>query len=528
MRSGLLGPFDVQLCRVTLLLAKAIPCHSAEQLAQLNPNLDVDDVSQALDLNLQAPGIPEAKKALTTWRQREKGFLKMLGFNKLVDYFPAIGEDLPEDFGFLYHGKMLLDGINDVPADVMGKDTAKKHACGRAFFHLFDALLKVRGTVRLYDPVKRRRSDRVSYIGAPGQELVVLVLLLATYFEENDPAANWSAEMKHVLNGLGKAAHHVGHPCAKLVEEIATTISCAIDFIVQVGVLRQLGQDAAGRVEADSSGGVLATVLLQASKLTPTANRSQSQALVPSNPGEEDVTALTNLSTDPVIERLIQSEELLQCVRIKAERFEASVEDAYQKLTTSTQNRHKGAAAYWRTGLADDAALDVVLKCAKEHIDDIDGDAAESEYDKLSEVLNQADEFVAKAAGYNAYVPVLRDLSALVGTTRVMAKSCRALMCESLLAYAHNNCESLEWQARLVRTQLTDIMLRQIEEKDVHPVLLASARSIVEESSKKSEPKQGDKQPPKKPSAEPSEIREQSEPKKLRLDKTKKRAGAES
>ena len=205
------------------------------------------------------------------------------------------------------------------------------------------------------------------------------------YVQENDPAANWSAEMKHVLNGLGKAAHHVGHPCAKLVEEIATTISCAIDFIVQVGVLRQLGQDAAGRVEADSSGGVLATVLLQASKLTPTANRSQSQALVPSNPGEEDVTALTNLSTDPVIERLIQSEELLQCVRIKAERFEASVEDAYQKLTTSTQNRHKGAAAYWRTGLADDAALDVVLKCAKEHIDDIDGDAAESEYDKLSE-----------------------------------------------------------------------------------------------------------------------------------------------
>lgn len=128
---------------------------------------------------------------------------------------------------------------------------------------------------------------------------------------------------------------------------------------------------------------------------------------------------------------------------------------------------------------------------------------------------------MAKAAAYSAYVPVLRNLSTLIGTTRVLAKNCRALMCESLLAYAHNDCESLEWQARLVRTQLTDIMLRQIDEQDVQPVLLAAARSIVEESSKKSELKKGDKQPAKKPNAEPSEPPQQSEPKKLRLEKKK-------
>ena len=63
MRSGLLDPFDVQLCRVTLLLAKAILSLS-RAVGQLNPNLTWM-MSVRLDLNLQAPGVPETNKALT-------------------------------------------------------------------------------------------------------------------------------------------------------------------------------------------------------------------------------------------------------------------------------------------------------------------------------------------------------------------------------------------------------------------------------------------------------------------------------
>ena len=100
-------------------------------------------------------------------------------------------------------------------------------------------------------------------------------------------------------------------------------------------------------------------------------------------------------------------------------------------------------------------------------------------------MLSKADDLIAKATVYASTVPQIGQLSTNVASIKDLSKKCKALVCECLLAFAQNNCQSAEWQAKLVRTQLTEIMLRNIEEKDVHPILLKSARAVVDQVSSK-------------------------------------------
>ena len=191
----------------------------------------------------------------------------------------------------------------------------------------------------------------------------------------------WDSSVKDLLKGVAKAAHYIGHTCAPSIESNIASIIVAVDFIEQWKVLKQMGSDAASRVEADSKGALVGVLLLQASKfanLSNTGSRADSEALVPKNPGQEDITALTNLNVCPVIEKVLQHDEFLACVRVKAEGVIEQLGEAVTALTDSTEGMHIGGSNLWKADIPEDASLDDVLKAAKASLDSIDGDKAEN------------------------------------------------------------------------------------------------------------------------------------------------------
>ena len=114
-------------------------------------------------------------------------------------------------------------------------------------------------------------------------------------------------------------------------------------------------------------------------------------------------------------------------------------------------------------------------------------------------------------------MPRMTDFKAFVDGVKVIAKRCQALSCESLLAFAHSSCKSIEWQARLIRHQLTEIMIGNIDEADLHPVLLQSARSLVETAGKQARDEKEGKNKAPPPDATSEEAGSAAARKKLRL-----------
>ena len=144
MRGGLLQSFDLELCRVALLVAKAVPGHSAEELASINPGFSVDDAIAALDACLEAPGVAEAKKALQGWHKREKSSIHLLQLFKVLEYYPGkVTAELPEDLHFPHHGKILFESILAVGTETLSKNEKARRACGVAYAVLFESLLQV-------------------------------------------------------------------------------------------------------------------------------------------------------------------------------------------------------------------------------------------------------------------------------------------------------------------------------------------------------------------------------------------------
>ena len=100
------------------------------------------------------------------------------------------------------------------------------------------------------------------------------------------------------------------------------------------------------------------------------------------------------------------------------------------------------------------------------------------------QVLSKCEEFIGKATFYGSVMSRLMDFKSFVDGMKVFAKRCKALSCESLLVFAHSSCKSAEWQARLIRHQLTEIMIGNVDEKDLHRVLLQSAKNVVDKAGK--------------------------------------------
>ena len=144
MRNGLLHSFDLQLCRVALLVAKAVPGHSAEELASINPKFTVDIAIAALDACLEAPGVAEAKKSLQGWQKRERSSIQVLELMKVLQYYPeTLAEEFPEDLRFAHHGKILFESILAVGTETLSKNEKARRACGVAYAVLFESLLQV-------------------------------------------------------------------------------------------------------------------------------------------------------------------------------------------------------------------------------------------------------------------------------------------------------------------------------------------------------------------------------------------------
>ncbi|CAE7250180.1 unnamed protein product [Symbiodinium sp. KB8] len=211
---------------------------------------------------------------------------------------------------------------------------------------------------------------------------------------------------------------------------------------------------------------------------------SGGEALVPANPGQEDVTGLVSLNASSAIRQILQDEDFMDCLAVAVQNMTKTVKEAQDAVRDAVQDFHNGGAKYWRAELAADADLSTVLERAANTIDAIDGDEADALIDKLKEVLSKCDDFIGKATFYGSVMPRVLDFKSFVDAVRVMAKRCKALSCESLLAFAHNSCKSVEWQARLIRNQLTEIMIGNIDEKDLHQVLLKSSKSLVEKAGK--------------------------------------------
>ena len=143
MRGGLLQSFDLELCRVALLVAKAVPGHSAEELAAINPGFSVEHAVAALDACLEAPGVAEAKKALQAWHKREKSSIHLLELFKVLAYYPdKVTAELPEDLHFPHHGKILFESILAVGTEMLTKNEKARRACGVAYAVLFERLLQ--------------------------------------------------------------------------------------------------------------------------------------------------------------------------------------------------------------------------------------------------------------------------------------------------------------------------------------------------------------------------------------------------
>ncbi|CAE7939132.1 unnamed protein product, partial [Symbiodinium necroappetens] len=152
--------------------------------------------------------------------------------------------------------------------------------------------------------------------------------------------------------------------------------------------------------------------------------------------------------------------------------------------TAAVKDFHYGGPKYWKAELADDVDISKVLECATNTIDAIDGDEAEEAINRLKQALSKCDDFIGKATFYGTVMPRVTDFKGFVDGSKVLVKRCAALSCESLLAFAHVSCKSIEWQARLIRHQLTEIMIGNIDEADLHPVLLQSAKSLVNQVGK--------------------------------------------
>ena len=149
MRPGLLGQFDFNLARVVLLVAKAIPAHSAPQMAEANAALNVDIVLAILEIYLDMPGMAEAKKSMLSWRGREKTALKLLDLQRELSMYPDWdGDEFVEEFNFAEAAKVLSQRILDVSPDVLGKNESVQRDAGKAFFYLLDYLLKAWATLQ--------------------------------------------------------------------------------------------------------------------------------------------------------------------------------------------------------------------------------------------------------------------------------------------------------------------------------------------------------------------------------------------
>ncbi|CAE7247484.1 unnamed protein product [Symbiodinium sp. CCMP2592] len=476
MRNGLLQSFDLQLCRVALLVAKAVPAHSAEDLASINPKFNVDVAIAALDACLEAPGVAEAKKSLQGWHKRERSSLQLLDLLKVLHYYPeTLAAEIPEDLHFAHHGKILFESILAVGTEMLSKNDKARRACGVAFAVLFESLLQAQV-----------------------------------------PSNEWNADAKAVLTLGIKAVHHLQHPCADKVEAVARIILAGCDFLDQVGVLKQMGDSPESRVAADANATVMTSMLVQASRVASMlADGTETEALVPSNPGQEDVTALVSLNADSTIRQILQDEDFMACLKVTVDSMTQSVREAQDKATTAVKGFQNGGERYWKAQLAATAEISEVLAAASKSIDDIDGEQADEAIDGLKQVLSKCEDFIGKATFYGSVMPQMTGFKAFVDGVRVIAKRCKALSCESLLAFAHSSCKSIEWQARLIRHQLTEIMIGNIDEADLHPVLLQSARSLVESAGKQARDEKEGKN--KAPPAATSEEAGAASRKKLRL-----------
>ena len=183
-----------------------------------------------------------------------------------------------------------------------------------------------------------------------------------------------------------KAVHHLQHPCADRVETASRIILAGCDFLDQFAVLKQMGDSPESRVAADDNLTVISSLLVQAGRVASMlTDRSGGEALVPANPGQEDVTALVSLNADSAIRQTLQDEDFMDCLAVAVQNMTQSVKEAQDVVTDAVKDFHYGGAKYWKAELAADADLATVLALAADTIDAIDGDEADAMINKLKE-----------------------------------------------------------------------------------------------------------------------------------------------
>ena len=196
------------------------------------------------------------------------------------------------------------------------------------------------------------------------------------------------------------------------MEAVARIILAGCDFLDQVVVLKQMGEGPESRVAADANTAVMTSMLVQASRVASMPRDGpETEALVPKNPGQEDVTALVSLNADSAIRQILQDEDFMACLKVTVDNMAQSVREAQGKATTAVKGFQNGGDKYWKAQLSATAEISEVLATASKSIDAIDGEQADEAIDRLKQ---------ARGSCYRKYLELLLG-RAVVATSRVIS-----------------------------------------------------------------------------------------------------------